>query len=212
VRKWGSTPQGTASESGRRLDAIVLGSGWEVDSGSLSGIFSPTSSLTGTTRRDTAEERDPAEDPPWTVHQFHFHFLTSLLPQLLRIQAERNIRIVNLISPAWATALPSLKGVKAITLSKLQQSGVRGLTTLLLMQHFQLILDTLAASVYSKMKAEMVVPDPNATPEEAAAKAKKRDRAVKSNIMGTSVIMPWTRSEVLRCAVGADESWSRWLL
>jgi hypothetical protein len=83
------------------------------------------------------------------------------------------------------------------------------------MQHFQLILDTLAASVYSKIRAESVpVPNPDATPEEAAAKAKakKRDKDVKSNIMGMSVIMPWTRSEVLRGAWGADVDWARWLL
>lgn len=150
------------------------------------------------------DDVDRSQDPRWTTHQFHVHLLTSLLPHLLRIQAERNIRIINLVSPAWSSALPSLKGVQPVR-SALQDSGIRGLTTLLLMQHFQLILDTLAASTYLKATE---VPDPN-NPEEVL---KKRDKSLKSNIMALSVVMPWARGDVIRGTMGADESWLRWLL
>jgi hypothetical protein len=164
-------------EGGRRVDAIVLGSGWEV------GLLPPPSE---------------ASEKPWTTHQFHFHLLTSLLPYLLRAPAERNIRIISLIPPTWAAALPALQG-KPTRDSPVEFTARKGVTTLLLMKHFQLILDTLASAAYSQAKP---IPDPN--PPEGSGK--KRDERMNSNIMALSVVMPWARTEVVRGAMGADES------
>ena len=178
------------------------------------------------------------QDPPWTTHQSHLHLLTSLLPHLLRTP-ERDIRIITLISPGYAAALPSLQSLNSTIgpSSPLIQSGVRGLTSLLMMARFGLILDTLA----SAMPGEKPVPvvsssgarsttaqgearssegksegeEGNGEEEEEAViekEKKKKEVNAKSNIMAISVIMPWCRGDVLRGIWGADESWLRWIL
>jgi hypothetical protein len=92
------------------------------------------------------------------------------------------------------------------------------LTTLLLMAHFQLILDTLASTTYGKVKGEGNKPVPVVTSEgdEATIKEqqnqKQRDKSVKSNIMAVSVVMPWCRGDVIRGIWAADETWARWLM
>lgn len=73
-------------------------------------------------------------------------------------------------------------------------TGRRSISTLLLMKHFQLILDTLAAAALGAVK-----PVPGADDE--AEVVKKRDESVKSNVMSVSVIMPWARTEVLKAAM-----------
>nr|XP_031862078.1 uncharacterized protein CI109_002491 [Kwoniella shandongensis]KAA5529150.1 hypothetical protein CI109_002491 [Kwoniella shandongensis] len=166
TQKWSAAPTNITGEGGRRIDAIVLGSGWEVKS---------------------YHSRKKEE---WTTHQFHFHLLTSLLPHLLRSPAERSIRVLSLISPTWSAALPSLTGVKPRD-DVVYHTGRQSINTLLLMKHFQLILDTLASATFGKAK-----PVPSADDE--AATAKKRDKSVKSNIMSMSVIMPWAREEVVK--------------
>jgi len=121
--------------------------------------------------------------------------------------------------------------------SPLIQSGIRGLTSLLMMARFGLILDTLA----SAMPADKPVPavrssgarstegerssgtrstqaegeEGNGEEEEEAVveeEKKKKEVNAKSNIMAISVIMPWCRGDVLRGIWGADESWLRWIL
>lgn len=182
TQKWAKVQQGTAGEGGRRVDAIVLASGWEV-------------------KQQTTKLVDPTEDPEWTVPQFHFHFITSLLPYLLRQPAERNIRIISLVSPTWSAALPSLQGTKPVN-SLVQQSGRRSIVTLHLMHHFQLILDTLASSTYSSTKPVPI----------ADGEVKQRDKNIQSNVMAISVIMSWARSEVIRGSLGVDNSVFRWIL
>lgn len=73
-------------------------------------------------------------------------------------------------------------------------TGRRSISTILLMKHFQLILDTLAAAALGAVK-----PVPGADDE--AEMVKKRDMSVKSNVMSISVIMPWARTEVLKAAM-----------
>ncbi|WWD22715.1 hypothetical protein CI109_107208 [Kwoniella shandongensis] len=179
TQKWSAAPTNITGEGGRRIDAIVLGSGWEVKS---------------------YHSRKKEE---WTTHQFHFHLLTSLLPHLLRSPAERSIRVLSLISPTWSAALPSLTGVKPRD-DVVYHTGRQSINTLLLMKHFQLILDTLASATFGKAK-----PVPSADDE--AATAKKRDKSVKSNIMSMSVIMPWAREEVVKGSL-ADTPFIKWIL
>lgn len=201
VRKWASPAQGMASESGRRIDAIVLAAGWEVVSPARSARWQS---------HHAGKGKAPEDDPSWTIHQFHFHLITSLLPHLLRIQAERNIRIISLISPGWVTALPSLQGRPSVAASPLQQSGVRGLTSLLLMHRLQLILNALASAAYGQSKA---VPVPSGEDDERVkAKKKEVDTSIQSNIMALNVVMPWSRGDVIRGIWGADETWLRWIM
>ena len=168
------------------MDAIVLGSSWEVQS--------PSTSPGESSRASSSEE--------WTTQQLHFHFVTSLLPQLLAQPAERNIRIVSLVAPSWSAAIPTLHGVKRKRIGPLQQAGQKGVETILLNNHFQLILDTLASNRVGLSKE---VPEADGT-------IKKRDKSVKSNIMGINVIMPWSRSEVVRPTLGVDSNWMLWTL
>lgn len=196
VGKWSSPMRGTAGEGGRRVDAIVLGSGWECDDGVR-------------VKRDI--EREQWEDPEWTVNQFHFHFVTALLPSLLRAPPERNIRIIQLVSPGWSAALPAVKAEleggaeRAVDTGKLAVAARRGVTSLAFQSHLRLILDTLASASYGKK--DMV---PTVDGEEGAT-VQKRDESVQSNILALSVIMPWARDEVVRPVWGAGST-LRWLL
>lgn len=190
TRKWAAPQKGTTGEDGRRVDAIVLGSGWEVSAEAI--------------LRDKAEING---EKPWSTHQFQFHFLTSLLPYLLRSPAERNIRIVSLVPPTWSAALPALQG-KDVKDGSATHAARKGITTLLIMRHFQLILDTLASAAYGKKKD---VPDPdNLEKSTDAAAGKKREGGLKSNIMAVSVIMPWARTEVVKGFLGVDTSFLAW--
>lgn len=188
------------------MDAIVLGEGWEVLPRNLIPIEIEENNVEGKSKKGEKKDRSsPATKdttPPkdWSTLQFQFHLLTSFLPFLLRAPAERSIRIVSLVSPGWAAALPSLQNTP-LKDSPVTISGLRGLTTLLVMRHFQLILDTLAKSAYGKE-----TPVPNPVQEAIAMPKEKKVEGVKSNVLGVSVIMPWTREEVVRGAVGADES------
>lgn len=200
VRKWASPLRGTAGEGGRRVDAIVLGGAWECDDGT-------------TRKRDI--ELEKWEDPEWTTQQFHFHLITALLPSLLRAPPERNIRIIQLVSPAWSAALP---GIQAELENKpykakaglLPAAGRRGVISLSFQEQLKLILDTLASATYGKAE---VVPDPNATVEDGAevTVTKKRDESIQSNILSLSVVMPWARDEVVRPVWGAG-SMIKWIL
>ena len=189
VKKWATAPSGTTGEGGRRIDAIVLGSGWEL----------------------TAETEGASGS--WTIEQFHFHLITSLLPHLLRAPAERSIRIISLVAPTWSSSLPLLNSTPADSIrqakstmwnSIVQVVGLRGVITMLVMKHFSLILDTLASAAYSNAK-----PVPSA---DGGSEIKMRDTTIQSNILGISVIMPWARSEVVRPLLGVDRSWVRWIL
>ena len=178
------------------------------------------STSTGPDSTSQPQPRATAEpsEPPWTTHQYHLHLLTSLLPHLLRTP-ERNIRLITLISPGYAAALPSLQSLNSTitSASPLIQSGIRGLTSLLMMARFGLILDALASAT----PAEKPVPSVAVTKDkgegeeaeaEAEVKKEKKEINVKSNTMALSVVMPWCRGDVIRGIWGADETWLRWIL
>ncbi|WVQ64345.1 uncharacterized protein L199_002507 [Kwoniella botswanensis] len=180
MRQWGSAPVQMVGEGGRRIDSIILGKGWEV---------TPSSFVR-------------SKDGEWGNDEFKFHFLTSLLPALLRSPAERDIRVVQLISPTWSAALPSLMDITAEDTQSKKRRGIRkddlvnstgrrNLNSLLLFKHFQLILDALEAAQRGKIK-----PIPN--PDKPEENLKVRDKDVRSNVKAVSVIMPWARDEVLK--------------
>lgn len=162
--------------------------------------------------KDSNTPRPSADlDPRWTTHQSHLHLLTSLLPHLLRTP-ERDIRIISLISPGYAAALPSLQSLNStMTISSpLIQSGIRGLTSLLMMARFGLILDTLASAIPKEKPVPSIPVDAEAVVDKK--EKGKREVDVRSNIKVINVVMPWCRGDVLRGIWGADESWLRWIL
>lgn len=191
VRKWTTVPYGTAGEGGRRVDAIVLGGGWECES----------PSVTLDKERDAVLSGKPTGQPDWTPSQYHFHLIHSLLPALLKAPAERNIRIVELVSPAWSAAMPGIKAGLEGKPHKPETGPVaaaarRGVTTLLVQDHFRLVLDTLASAAFSTKK-------PVPSTEDEQKPARQRDEDIHSNIMALSVVMPWARDEVLKPVWGA---------
>lgn len=101
-----------------------------------------------------------------------------------------------------------------VAASPLQQSGIRGLTTLLLMHHLQLILNTLASAAYGSSKPVAVpsADDEVKAPAPTSEEKKERDKSVQSNIMALNVVMPWCRGDVIRGIWGADETWLRWIM
>lgn len=172
------------------MDAIVLGGSWECEA----------PSVTLAKERDALLSGNPSGQPDWTPAQYHYHLVHSLLPSLLKAPAERNIRIIELVSPAWSAAMPGIKAGLEGKLHTPETGAVaaaarRGVTTLLVQDHVRLILDTLASASFSTKKP---VPDP-----EDEKKPKQRDEDVQSNIMALSVIMPWARDEVLKPIWGA---------
>ena len=71
------------------------------------------------------------------------------------------------------------------------------------MKQFQLIFDTLSAAALKKVKE---------VPSTDGSVKKRKEDGVRSNIMVLRVVMPWTRGEVLRGALGVDASWWKWIL
>ena len=212
MERWGKVSTGMTGEGGRRIDAIVLGSGWGV--GEPDFIDDPTDSAptgfapTGSaSTRGTGDDTGVKAEKRWTVHEYNFHILHSLLPALLRQPPERNIRIISLCSPTISAALPTLLGKQARQ-DAAQIAGAKGITTLFFNVHFQLICDTLSAANLEKVK-EVPVPDPERGME---SKMKKREEGVGSNIMNIGVVMPWTRDEVVRGWLDVQASWLRWIL
>ena len=81
---WGKVSTGMTGEGGRRIDAIVFGSGWQVDP---TGIYGPILSSDAPGSSQTAGDRSSktaGDTKTWTVHEYYFHILTSLLPNLMR--------------------------------------------------------------------------------------------------------------------------------
>lgn len=193
MERWGKVSTGMTGEGGRRIDSIILGAGWGVGESD----YLPASQQDGSVV-------DVKDEKRWTVHEYHFHLLHSLLPSLLRQPPERNIRIISLVSPTISAALPTLLGKPAKN-DPAQIAGAKGITTLLFQRHFQLVLDTLAAAALKK-----VVTVPSAEGDEAPIK--KREEGVSSNVSAIGVIMPWTRDEVVRGVLGIDGTWWKWLL
>ena len=175
----------------------MLASGWESVPGSLFGddLNIPTETIP--LEKTNIKERN--SETRWTLHEYHFHILTSLLPALLRQPPERNIRVISLISPTYSTALPALEGKPTALVSPVQVAGAKSITALLLMRQFQRIFDTLSAAALKQVKE---VPG-------ADGEVKKKVEGVQSNIMVLRVVMPWTREEIVWGSEPTDRLWRR---
>ena len=200
VARWGKTTTGMTGEGGRRIDAIVMGTGWEVDPESRYFPAVPEPPVLKSEDEKKSDTKRRKEQ--WTVHEYQFHLITSLIPNIMRQPPERNIRIVSLISPTYSAALPTLLGKRPKADSLVQITGAKSITFIYLMKHLQLIFDTLSAAA---LKAVKDVPTVDGV-------AKKREDGMESNVMVLRVIMPWTRDEVIRGMVGIYQGWIKWFL
>ena len=147
VKQWAVNPAGTG-EGGRRLDAIVWADGWKLDA-ALSGFKTSDRADQG-----GYETGDDDEDPvaEWTVQESRFHLLTAMLPLIIKAPMERSIRLVNLVSPFYAAAIPTLEDTPRPKTSRARsailQTGVDSWKDILLWKHLQKILDALASTVH----------------------------------------------------------------
>lgn len=160
VKQWAVNPAGTG-EGGRRLDAIVWGDGWELDA-ALAGF----QTRSGT---KTENDEDESKEDGWTVQESKFHFLTAMLPLLLKAPMERSIRLINLVSPFYAAAIPTYQNndnendkaqtqaspasISKNARSAIFQTGVDSWKAILLWNHLQKILDALASTVHPQVNA-----------------------------------------------------------
>lgn len=156
VKQWAVNPAGTG-EGGRRLDAIVWGDGWELDA-ALAGFQTQS-------RAKTEDDEDESKEDEWTVQESKFHFLTAMLPLLLKAPMERSIRLINLVSPFYAAAIPTYQNNdddndqagpasnNKNARSAIFQTGVDSWKAILLWNHLQKILDALASTVHPQVNA-----------------------------------------------------------
>lgn len=157
MRKWAVEPAGTG-EGGRRIDAVVWTDDWTIKY-PLAAFRSGDQDRGDSWKK--AETEDAVKDKtPWTVEESRFHLLTALLPFLLRAPLERDIRLVNLVSPFYAAAIPSqtadgsLKsGSGKDKTSPILESGTRSWRAILLWSHVQKVLDALATANDPVLKA-----------------------------------------------------------
>ena len=149
IKQWAVNPAGTG-EGGRRLDAVVWADEWQ--------LSSPLDAFR--TVKVDKEERNGDE---WTIGESRFHLLTALLPFLLKAPMERPIRLINLVSPFYAAAIPTIDQdghTKASSekRSAILQTGIASWKDILLWKHLQKILDALASASHPDVKG-VPVPD-----------------------------------------------------
>ncbi len=188
IRKWIVPVPGTG-EGGRRVDAIVWGDGWEVERPlSMFAQGSTTSSSTPEHKKHKINFAD-FSSVSWTSEQCQFHFITAILPCLLKQPMERSIRLINLVSPFYSAAIPFLPTLNSASTtptilktnpseSPVVASGKSSLRSILLFSHLQRVLDALASVEQVKIGA---VPVPN---EEAAAATEMTTPTASKEIRG----------------------------
>ncbi|GJE94735.1 hypothetical protein PsYK624_109060 [Phanerochaete sordida] len=146
-----------------------------------------------------------------------FLFTTLLLPALLVAPVERDIRIVNVVNPFYAAAIPSFNADLIASMSPDEAprkrplflaEGHRALRTIVLTRHLQRILNALpnrAPTLDSKTPGG--VPPEKPSPKEAQDDAEDKSKSkFPSNIVAVTVAPGISRTETVRVALGADKS------
>jgi hypothetical protein len=222
IKQWAVNPAGTG-EGGRRLDAIIWADDWQLQT--------PFKFF----QTEKRQKKEDGKTDEWTAEECRFHLLTAILPFILKAPLERPIRLVNICSPFYAAAIPTLdadsttaQGKQIIhTHSPILEAGVRSWRDILLWRHLQRVLNALASATKSSSNAvpvppteEHVAEDPrrlpgpedgqaavNAAEAEKEEKEKKANKkiTVQSNILGLSVVMPINRYGVLRPLMGFNQ-------
>lgn len=171
----------------KRLDAVVFAHEYQ-HVGSV---------LFGRKRKGEQDEKERREGSLGT-----FLATTLLLPALLVAPVERDIRIINIINPFYAAAVPTFSPSAAsppAQASTFQHEGTRALRTAILTRHLQRILDALPSAGQLPKTDET----PGAVPVPVSKDAQK------SNIVAVSVCPGISRDSVKRMLGVGDASSSK---
>ncbi|KII95450.1 hypothetical protein PLICRDRAFT_48409 [Plicaturopsis crispa FD-325 SS-3] len=131
-----------------------------------------------------------------------FLMTTLLLPALLVAPVERDIRIVNVVNPFYAAAVPDFtpSGQKTTPASSMfLREGIRALRMVVLTRHLQRVLDALPTG------AQVPKTEENAVPVVSQA-------SQASNIVAVSVSPGISRSDTIAPLLGVDDIANRSLL
>ena len=163
-----------------RLDAIVFAHEYE----HVGPVFA------------SKEEKLACEERRAAANDSTFLIITLLLPTLLVAPAERDIRVVSIVNPFYAAAVPRFPQAPPVEGSQFLREGYYALRTVLLMRHLQRVLDALPQA-----------PAPN---PDAASAAAASNKTQKSNIVSVSVSPGFSRHDtaapLLRAKLGTPES------
>lgn len=146
-----------------------------------------------------------------------FLFITLLLPVLLVAPIERDIRVVSLVNPFYAAAIPSFTKELISSMntpfpacrSLFLSEGHRALRTVVLTRHLQRILNALpnrAPTFDAHPGREPGKTSPSDAPESGPSdlSEEKSQPKLPSNIVAVSVAPGTSRTETVRTAIGAD--------
>ncbi|KAI5116775.1 hypothetical protein M0805_008730 [Coniferiporia weirii] len=158
-----------------RLDAIILAHEYE----HIGPLFSSKP------EKLACEERRAASSDG------AFLMMTLLLPTLLVAPPERDIRIINVINPFYAAAIPSFPTPPPVAGSTFLREGYRALRTAVLTRHLQRVFDALP---------QAPAPDPDNTSAAAASKTQK------SNIVAVSVSPGFSRHDTIAPLLRANHA------
>ncbi|KIP09031.1 hypothetical protein PHLGIDRAFT_103486 [Phlebiopsis gigantea 11061_1 CR5-6] len=145
-----------------------------------------------------------------------FLMITLLLPALLVAPVERDIRIVNVVNPFYAAAIPSFTTDIISTMtsatppsrSLFLSEGRRALRTIILTRHLQRILNALPNRAPT-LDAQGPGEQPKTSKDDAANETSgKTPHNMPSNIAAVSVTPGMSRTETIRAALGADRELS----
>lgn len=129
-------------------------------------------------RADCEVKRAAASDATFLI-------TTLLLPTLLVAPPERDIRIINVVNPFYAAAVPLFPKAPNRKGSQLVLEGFRALRSVVLTRHWQRVFDALPAAP---------APDADAPSAETTISASKQQ---KSNIVAVSVSPGFSRADTI---------------
>ncbi|OCH89403.1 hypothetical protein OBBRIDRAFT_794269 [Obba rivulosa] len=186
----------TGSE--QRLDGLVLGHEYH-GIGSLFGLGrSKDSKVTAEEKRETASLAT-------------FLIITLLLPALLVAPTERDIRIVNVVNPFYAAAIPTfasdlLTPPDAASASVFYLEGRRALRSIILTRHLQRVLDSLPNRAPSNSDKNGA----STASQKGASGSQSTVRVAPSNIVATSVSPGISRKDTIAPLLAAEQDTDNW--
>jgi hypothetical protein len=99
-----------------------------------------------------------------------FLLTTLILPSLLRVPSDRDIRFINVVNPLYAAAIPSFNPAQDAESSSslFTKEGYRSLRSIIFGKHFQRVLDALVTTKEKKTAAGPLI-DPSGAETSAPA-------------------------------------------
>lgn len=140
----------------------------------------------------SADEKHACEDRRAAASDGTFLMTTLLLPTLLVTPPERDIRIINVVNPFYAAAVPFFPNPPPARAGHFAREGYRALRTIILSRHLQRVFDAMPSA-----------PAPN---PDAAGAALSSNKIQKSNIVAVSVTPGFSRQNTIGPLLRSDNS------